>query len=116
MLTNAHNTVSQRDAERLRVQACELLERLQSDRQRSEERLAETGKRDAMKSVTGCTALEAAIASTQELIQRMDRLVDDLRAIPNGRGEALTVETEPLRLRHRAQRVPVAARPIACVT
>src|SRR5688572_1288577 len=59
----------------LRAQACDLLQRLIEDRRQSEQRMAEAGKRDAMKSVTGRTAFDAAIRTTQDMIGQMDALL-----------------------------------------
>lgn len=59
----------------LRTQTIDLLNRLMADREQSERRIAEMGKRDPIKAVTGRTALDAAIASTREMIAAMDRLL-----------------------------------------
>lgn len=67
------------EATRLREQACDLLNRLMVDREQSERRFAEAGKRDAMKTVTGRTALDCAVASTREMIQNMDALLAELQ-------------------------------------
>lgn len=76
MITEAKlNGLSVAEATRLRKQASELLERLVADRDQSEKRCAESGKRDPMKFITGRTALENAIASTREMIVNMDNLL-----------------------------------------
>lgn len=62
----------------LRQQADGLLKRLLADRELSEQRLAASGKRDPIKTVTGVTALERAIASTRSMIADMDLLLADL--------------------------------------
>lgn len=62
----------------LRRQADQLLQRLQADRESSEQRLAASGKRDPLKTVTGATALERAIVSTRSMIAEMDLLLADL--------------------------------------
>ncbi len=69
------NGLTMTQAAQLRQQAGELLERLISDREQSEKRFAEAGKRDPMKFITGRTALENAIASTREMISNMDALL-----------------------------------------
>lgn len=63
----------------LRRQAETLLARLKADREQSERRSADTGKRDPMKFITGRTALDAAIASTQDIIRQMDSLLTTLQ-------------------------------------
>lgn len=63
----------------LRQQARDLLDRLVADRQSSERRAAENGKRDPMKFITGRTALDNAIASTRQIIASMDGLVARMR-------------------------------------
>lgn len=70
------------EAQRLRQQAVELLDRLTADREQSERRHAETGKRDPMKFITGRTALDNAIASVREMIANMDALHGVLECDP----------------------------------
>jgi hypothetical protein len=62
----------------IRRQARALLDRLQTERESSERRLAETGKRDPMKFITGRTAMESAIAAAREMVQKMDQLLADM--------------------------------------
>jgi Ni,Fe-hydrogenase III large subunit len=59
----------------VREQAAELLERLTADRARLEAVLAEGGRRDQIKWVTGSSALDNAIASTRQMIESMDRIL-----------------------------------------
>lgn len=64
----------------LRLQADSLLQQLLHGRQQSEQRLAETGQRDAMKFVTGRSAYEEAIATTRCMIRDMDQLLEQMHA------------------------------------
>jgi hypothetical protein len=68
----------------LRRQATDLLNRLIADREQSERRLAEAGKRDPMKFVTGRTAFDSAITSAKELIASMDNLLGRLNGELDG--------------------------------
>jgi len=52
-----------------------MLDRLQETRAQSERRLAETGKADPIKSVTGQSSLDSAIASTKGMIREMDAML-----------------------------------------
>jgi hypothetical protein len=63
------------DTIQMRREASDLLSRLLADRERIEARIAETGRRDPLKSVTGRTAMDNAIASAREMIRRMDELL-----------------------------------------
>jgi hypothetical protein len=74
------NGLSISEATKLRDEADELLTRLIVDREMSERRSVESGKRDPMKFITGRTALENAITSTREMIGQLDMLLDRLRA------------------------------------
>lgn len=56
----------------LRAQAVRLLQRLMADRELSERRSSETGRRDPMKAITGRTAFDTAIAATQDIIRQID--------------------------------------------
>jgi len=81
MVSNTEpNRLSLNEATQLRQQAAELLQRLMADRELSERRSAETGKRDPMKFITGRTALDGAIASTREMIGQVDSLLATLQA------------------------------------
>lgn len=77
------NTLTVHQAIQLRRQAADLLSRLIADREQSERRLAEAGKRDPMKFITGRTAFDAAICSARELIANMDNLLMRLGAEAN---------------------------------
>lgn len=107
----------------LRVQAGELLNRLIADREASEQRLAASGRRDPLKTVTGATALERAIAATREMIADMDLMLAEL---DSGIEEARTeepIETESRQrgslvsagstLHHRAAGMLFGKRPVA---
>lgn len=63
------------EAARLRRQADALLQQLVSGREQCEQRLADTGRRDAIKCVTGRSALDDAIATTRTMIEDMDNLL-----------------------------------------
>ena len=67
----------------LRRQTADLLKRLIADREQSERRLAEAGKRDPMKFITGRTAFDSAILSAQEMMANMNNLL----ANQNGHGD-----------------------------
>jgi hypothetical protein len=71
----------------MRQQAAALLKRLIADRDQSEQRHAELGKRDPLKSITGRSALDNAIVATRELIVRLDELLTQL----NGHGPHIEV-------------------------
>lgn len=62
----------------MRRQAHDLLDRLQADRAFTEHRLAETGKRDPMRAVTGQTALDRAIASAKDMITHIDGVLTQM--------------------------------------
>jgi hypothetical protein len=62
-------------ASTLRRQADDLLQRLMADRETSEQRLAVSGKRDPLKTVTGSTAIERAIQDTRGMIAEMDLML-----------------------------------------
>jgi len=66
------------DAAQLRQQASNLLNRLVADRDACEQRAAEAGRRDPIKSITGRTALDGAIASTRAMIEQMDMLLVEM--------------------------------------
>lgn len=63
-----------------RDQAELLLRRLLADRERSEERFAEAGKRDPVTYVTGTSALERAITSTREMIRHLDEVIAEIES------------------------------------
>ena len=66
------------EASMLRREAHELLNRLVANRDVTERRLQETGRRDPIRTVTGTTAIERAIASTRGMIADMDVLLAEL--------------------------------------
>src|SRR6185503_16394389 len=71
----------------LRNQAESLLRRLSEDQQQSERRTAASGKRDAMKTITGRTAMETAIEKAREIVLEMDRILAE--AEPYGASPAV---------------------------
>jgi len=79
MLTETEpNRLTLAEAQKLRQQAGELLNRLIADRDACERRAADTGKRDPMKFITGRTALESAITTARDMILQMDSLLSNL--------------------------------------
>jgi len=56
----------------------QLLESLKEAKARSEENLAELGHTDAIKRVTGRSAMENAIASAQRMVDALDRAAASL--------------------------------------
>jgi hypothetical protein len=80
MLTETQpNRLTLEEAKQLRQQAGELLNRLIADRDASDRRAVESGKRDPMKSITGRTALENAITTARDMIVQMDSLLASLQ-------------------------------------
>ena len=61
----------------VRNQADALLDRLLAERARTERRLAEAGRTDPLKLVTGRSAIDNAIAATREMIRDVDELLGD---------------------------------------
>lgn len=90
-------TISIDQARQLRQQAQDLLQRLTADREQSERRTALSGRRDAMKAMTGRTALETAMASADEMVRTLDRVV-----------AALEVQLRPAELPSRPAVQPTA--------
>ena len=84
----------------MRRQAQELLDRLMADRDSSERRLAEAGKRDPMRAVTGQTAFDGAIASAKDMLTHIDTLLADM-----GYVERSTSVTEVPAVQFPARRV-----------
>ncbi len=68
----------------LRERAHRVLAGLEQGRELTEQRAAETGRRDPMKFVTGRSALETAISATREMIRRMDSLLAQCNGKVNG--------------------------------
>ncbi len=62
-----------------RADAERLLAGLIDARDKSEKRLAELSRQDILKSLTGKSAIDNAIASTQRMIDSLDRVLGDLR-------------------------------------
>ena len=76
----------------VRDQADALLDKLIAERTRSERRLAEAGRKDPFKMITGRSAIDNAIAATREMIRDVDELVVDSAVHHNGTAAPL-VET-----------------------
>ncbi len=68
----------------VRDQADALLDKLIAERTRSERRLAEAGRGDPLKLVTGRSAIDNAIAATRDMIRDVDELVADSVVHRNG--------------------------------
>ncbi len=62
-----------------REEAGVLLETLLVERGRCEERMAASGRHDPLKTLTGQSAFDRAIARTREMMRRMDYLLQDLQ-------------------------------------
>jgi hypothetical protein len=61
-----------------RSQAGRLLRQLLIDQRWNDERFAQTGRRDPLKSLTGFSALERAVATTREMIHRIDQVLVEM--------------------------------------
>ena len=68
-------TISLLDAQQLRAQAVQLLHELVANRDGSDQRHLDAGKRDPVRLVTGKSALDQAIDSAQEMILNMDSII-----------------------------------------
>lgn len=68
----------------VRDQADALLDKLIAERRGSERRLAEAGRTDPLKLVTGRSAIDNAIAATREMIRDVDELVAESVVHHNG--------------------------------
>ena len=68
----------------VRDQADALLDKLIVERTRSERRLAEAGRADPLKLVTGRSAIDNAIAATRDMIRDVDELDVDSVVHRNG--------------------------------
>ncbi len=73
----------------VRDQADALLDRLLAERTRTERRLAEAGRTDPLKLVTGRSAIDNAIAATREMIRDVDELLGDGVGQHNGTTSSL---------------------------
>ena len=62
-----------------RERAVELLKTLREARENSERRMAEQNQSDALKKVTGRSAMDNAIESTQRMIDSLERSVETLK-------------------------------------
>lgn len=88
MVRNPHSNfatpLKAQQTRQLREQAQTLLRHLMEGREQSNQRLAELGQRDAIKCVTGRSAIEQAIATTRNMIDEMDALLSQLNAELDG--------------------------------
>lgn len=89
------------EAIRMRDRARELLARLLRDRDMLENALSGTGRCDHLKQVTGRSTLDNAIASTQRVIEAIDRAITGMDSRTVGRFGA--------RAERSAWSMPVAA-------
>lgn len=67
------------DTHNMRQQASELLRSLESAQAECEQQLAREQREDAMKTVTGRSSLEHAVANTRRMIESLDRAMDEAR-------------------------------------
>jgi hypothetical protein len=63
------------ETKRMRELASAVLDRLLVERVECEMRLAETGRRDPLKTVTGSSAMDNAVVTTRDIIKRMDAML-----------------------------------------
>ena len=68
------------ETERMRELASAVLDCLLVGRVESEIRLAETGRRDPIKTVTGSSAMDNAVVTTRDIIKRMDAMLGSASA------------------------------------
>ena len=71
------NGLSVADAMKMRCDAERLLNRLLAEREVSEERCIENGKRDPIKQVTGASAMDVAIREARKMIEQLDAILSD---------------------------------------
>jgi hypothetical protein len=95
------------EAAQLRKEVTQLLTRLLANREQSERRMSESGKRDPMKFITGKTSLESAIVSAREMIDELDALASGLQS---GSGRPATELAAAARTHRTPVRSKVAAR------
>ncbi|HRQ73902.1 MAG TPA: hypothetical protein PLU35_12830 [Phycisphaerales bacterium] len=76
-MTERHQVLIETTAARDKAEA--LLRGLQEARARSERHLREIGQTDALKAVTGQSSIENAIASTQRMIDTLNRSLLQLK-------------------------------------
>ncbi len=85
----------------VRDQAGALLDKLIAERTRSERRLAEAGRTDPFKMITGRSAIDNAITATREMIRDVDELVVDSVVHHNGTAtplvESIRASAQPVR-------------------
>ncbi len=69
------------DLSRQRDKADGLLKELQEARSRAERLLEETNRRDTYKEVTGASSLDNAIVSTRNMVDTLDRQIQELKVV-----------------------------------
>ena len=69
------------DLSHQRDKADGLLKELQEARARAEKLLEETHRRDTYKEVTGASSLDNAIVSTRNMVDTLDRQIQELRVV-----------------------------------
>jgi len=82
-------TICLLDAQQLRAQAVQLLHELVANRDGSDQRHLDAGKRDPLRLITGKSAFDQAIDSAQAMILNMDSVIADLT------GEATSATLSP---------------------
>ena len=92
-MSNPNSLPCDDESNGVREQADALLRRLIAERTRSERRMAEAGRNDPMKVVTGRSAIENAITATREVIRDVDELLVHEVVQRNGTS---TQPTEPV--------------------
>ncbi len=83
-MSHPNGLLNDTEPDSVRDQADALLDKLIAERVRSERRLAEAGRADPLKLVTGRSAIDNAIAATREMIRDVDELVVDNVVHHNG--------------------------------
>lgn len=73
-LNHVHNGIHAEHPNDVVMQAAELLEQLCAARQLTEQRLAEAGRFDPIKKITGRSSLDIAIERTEKLLEEMRAL------------------------------------------
>ncbi len=60
----------------LRAMAARVLKELIENRNRCEHHLAELGRADAIKSITGCSSMDEVVKRTRKMIDQMDAVLE----------------------------------------
>lgn len=80
---------SVRRTRQLRAMAARVLRELLENRTRCEHHLAELGRSDAIKTITGCSSIDQAVKQTRAMIDQMDEILESVGADP----EPIMIET-----------------------